>query len=562
MFPSIFKTFALSAVCLNLLSQPLHAQGVPSEKRLPPGVLLHFSIPNFPELGMKMKDTSMGAMINDPAFDDFRVQLMDKFQEMSAKTEEELGFPLSDLEALLAGEMSISVVRPIGQSLGLVSTLFIGDHKDVLDQLLVKIDEELQTKNAVKETEDFADTEITFYSIPNPNAKPNAPPMTVAYFLKDETFVAASSISILESVLARWDGEHDETFADSKVYNAIQAKCTSNERSKPVIKWYVNPVDLTLAAMSMSPQTQMPAAMAGAYLPTLGLNKLKAFGGAVEMATDEFDSISRTMIYVDTPAGGLLKLFDFPSTIDGPPNWVPAESGSYFGFHWNLLAAYNAVESMYDSFMGQPGGFERMVVNAAKRADGPDLNPKEDVIDVLSGVFHGYMAAGKAEDKTPVIGVLSFGVNDEQKALKLLKAIGNDKEFQTKDAQGITIYENETGVAAIHQGVVYLASSQKQLEDALFNKNESLGKSAGFQSVTQKLPAKTSILTYAGNAGQWEASYNNLRDGKFDSFTEGEFDFSVLPPFATVGKYLMPSTSYTVQDEKGCVITQFTNKRE
>ena len=553
----------MSSLMITLvLTTALSAQTIPAEKRLPPGVLAFGSIPSVPDLGHQLKDTSTGALINDPALDDFRQQIIDKFKELNDEAEGELGFPLSDLEALLAGELTLAAIRPIGQQLGGVLMMNIGDHNDIFEKLVEKAEEALENQGAEKETDELDGTKVTLYTTPADSDQPNSTPRTIAWCLKDQTVVVASSVMLIESLLERWDGNHQMTFADSEIYTEIMNQCAP-AGARPSIIWYYEPIQLALAGMAASPEMAMASAMASAYMPILGLNNLKGVGGVIEMATEEYDSISRTMIYAEAPVTGVLKVFEMPSTLQGPPAWVSANSGMYFGFHWNVEGAYQSIETMYDTFTGQPGAFDQMVSQTAKRADGPDLHPKDDIIDALTGVVHMSMNAPEEGSETPT-GMISVHVKDVKKAQSLLDAMSQKNEFEIEEYSGAQIYKLTTGVgaAAIHQDAFFFASSVDYIKNMLDGKGVSLKDDPNFKQLTSKLPPKQSYVSFANAANGWEQGYENLRNGEYDSVTEGELDFSVLPPFAKISKHFIPYTSYGVQIENGALMVQYGLRKE
>lgn len=564
-FESMRRRLGLLTAAVLVVAQSVAAfaaDPVTADRRLPPGVLLYASCPDIPRTGEQFRQTSFGQLISDPELEDLRVLLINKFEEFSREAEEKIEMPLSDLAALFSGELSFALVRPLGQALGYVTFMDIGDHRDILDRVLSKIDGVMADRGATKETETVDGVEVTLYSIPRD--KPGAGPYTTAYFVRDNMVVVGSTLSLLKSVLTRWDGQHAQTFAGSPIYKEVMAKCLTNERSQPAFQWFVNPIDLAMAGLATQPEYQMASVMFSAYLPTLGLNKLKAFGGAIELATEEFDSVSRTMVYVEPPATGLLKIFEFRASIDGPPAWVPQDAASFFAFDWNIAGAYAAIESIYDSFMGQPGAFERQVNQAAGPAGG--LHPKKDIIDALTGAVKGYIIPPASGDARETAGAIVVGLTEDGKGMQLLKTIlqqsGNNA---TSELRGTTVYhlggEGSPGVAAIHEKRLIIAESVSRLGDVLAGKAaQPLVESPKFKLVGAKLPEMVSILTYQDASDQMKAGYEAVRSGSLDSLIEGQFDFSVLPPFEALSKYFRPQATYVVPDEHGAITVQFTLK--
>lgn len=541
----------------------LAADAVTADRRLPPGVLLYASCPDIPRTGEQFRQTSFGQLISDPELEDLRGLLIEKFEEFSKQAEEKIEMPLSDLAALFSGELSFALVRPLGQSLGYVMFMDVGDHRDILDRVLAKIDAEMANRDASKEVETVDGVAVTLYSVPRDT--PDTPPYTTAYFVRDNMVVVGSTLSLLKSVLTRWDGQHAQTFAGSDVYKELMAKCLTDGQSKPAFKWFVNPIDLAMAGLATQPEYQMASIMFSAYLPTLGLNRLKAFGGAMELATEEFDSVSRTMVYVEPPATGLLKVFEFRASIQGPPAWVPEDAAQFFGLDWNVAGAYAAIESIYDSFMGQPGAFERQVNQAAGPAGG--LHPKKDIIDALTGSVQGYIIPPASGDAKETQGVVVVGLTDDEKGKQLLEGILKQSgSEETSELRGTTLYhlggEGNPGVATIKSKQLIIADSAERLMEVVAGQTASpLTRSTKFKPIADKLPPAASILTYQDASDQMKAAYEAARSGGLDAFVEGRFDFSILPPFDTLSKYFRPQATYVVPVENGAITVQFTLKR-
>lgn len=538
-----------------------------SDHRLPPGVLVYTSSPDIPASYEAFKNTSYGQLINSPELEEFRLQLLEKFetesQEHITKVEDELGMPLSDLAAIVAGDASFAILRPIGQPLAAVAFLEIGDHRDIVDNLLALVEKQVtENSHQIKETEEISGTEVNFYTIETPH--PDYSTIDISYFIKDGQLVIATSRSVLELVLERWDGKHAATFADDELYATIREKCATNDGSTPDMIWYINPIGLTTAALELVPQAKPFVGLLPLYLPTLGLNRLKASGSTLEVDSEEFNIISRTLIYVERPASGILKMFEMRATIDQPASWVPASATQYFAADWNVSGAYEAVESVYDGFIG-PGAFDRQISDLTRQANQNNLHMKRDIVDVLSGKFEGYVVQGMAGDRPDVKFAASIGVTDEKKAWTLVEtAMESANEVQEHDIQGAKAYTivttDDVEVAVtVTNNQVYVASSLDRLKEVVAGKagGDSLVNSPDFKRAQANIPEQVSMLSYQSPAAQLRDPYEKLRKGEFDAATDGKFDFSVLPPFEKIEKYFAPSFGYLLPDDKGAFSVQF-----
>lgn len=535
---------------------------ISADQRLSDGVLLYISIPDAKAAYASFQKTGMSQMIHDPELEKFRAHLVEKFNEAAKKAEDEIGLSTSDLISLFSGELSVAVVRPIGQPVGSVYFMDIGNNQATLDKIIAKIEEAVSKDDKVeKGTETIDGVTVNTYAI-TVNSDPSADRVNIAYLVKDQKLVVATGVSILESVLELWDGKGEETFAANPVYKEIIAKTSGKSGAAPAFKYFVDPIGLLATGLGMKQETQLYASMV--YAPAFGLDKFKGMGGTVELATEEFDSVSRAMLYVDGPASGLLKIFELRPSISAPPAWVPADAGQFFAFDWNIQGAYEAIESIYDSFTG-PGKFAEQVTNLSRQS-GTDLHIKKDVIDVLTGQIQWYMVP--SEDPSDLQGTLALGVTDAAKGQKLVDTVFNlTGGAETSDFQGTKFSSSaageENGAAAVKDNMILIAKSSDQLKLTLSGPAKApLVSSPEYQQLAKIIPEKVSLLAFQDPADQLEMAYEKARSGEYDSLTEGNLDLTLLPPFNVLRKYFAPSATYYTPDENGTVGVQFSLKRK
>ena len=499
----------------------------------------------------------------------FRDHLLSRLEEEvgdgTNKFEDEFGFPMSDLASLLDGDGTLAVIRPGPGPLAAVAFLDTGDHPDILGQLQAKINEVLDAEPKVTtETDTIDGTEVTVHTIETGEAQ--MPTVDVCYFIKDGQVVVSSSVVALESVLERWDGDHESTLADSRMYKSFMETCATSDGSVPDMIWFVKPVELTLGVLQSIPQTQFYGAMAAGFLPQFGINTLRGFGGTVELNSDEFSSITRTLLAVDQPPRGIFKIFEFRPTLSEVPPWVPAAVGQYFAFDWNLQGAYDTVEQLYDTWIGrQPGSFDRTVVELTRNADGFNLHLKDDVIDALSGRVHAYYTPPENNDPSTVDVVAAIGIADQEKATRLIDFVLERAEavregnVAGREVKFVTAGEVDFAIAQTDD-TIYVASGLNQLKQALSGEaaEGSLINSNNYAKAKPHLPAKYSFFSYQTPAESFRTVYEQARNGELDSTTEGEIDFSLLPPFAEIEKYFVPTFTYSKPTDDGTYSEQFS----
>ena len=613
--------FALAGSLMG--SRALAADKVTSDRLLPPNVLAYVAIPDLPESKTSWEHTLLGKLGDDPEFQKFLKDVEVQIDTVSQRFETETGVALNQLCEIPAGEFAAAFLRTRGAGGSIVALLDVGEKHESLDKLLAKADEALKKHGAEKSTEDHSGTEIIIYRLPRPEAEDDGAddedeagdkddktaakaddepaeeeekevadkagadsdadeaeakkPRTLAYFIKDSRFVVASGTAILDQILERWDGQHKETFAANEEYQYTVKQCRNGE-SQPMLIWYANPIGIAQAAVQSLGQENLQAQMAMSFLPVLGVSELKCIGGGMSVAADEFDSLSRTFMYIDYPTSGLLNAFHFTPTEQTPPKWVPQNASTYFSVNWDVSKAYAAVEKLYDSFQG-PDAFGLLLDQLAEQDGGSKVHVKKDILNQLTGKIHFVSDVAKSDAESDEDAaaaerfLVALELKDPAKAEALIARLSQDEKFTGKKRElaGTTFYEFETtplgaiaGVTStmglgVIQGHVMIASNVTTIEGILQPdpQHASLADSIQYRKLAAHFPAKTSIIGFHQQDAQARALYESLRSGSVGDLIEG-IDFSNLPPYEVIEKYLPASASYVVPDEHGVLWVSFS----
>ena len=379
--------------------------------------------------------------------------------------------------------------------------------------------------------------------------------------------------------MARWDGEHTATFAGNPIYRYI-AKKGAADGPQPVLEWYFDPIATVQSVILASDPNNFQAQLALGFLPTLGLDKIKAIGGTVNIATPKFDDVSRTVIYVDTPRTGALNILKFPAIAQQPPKWVPADSTSYWSMNWDLQAAWRGVANIVDSFNAQgPGTFDQLADEAARQPDGPMIHPKKDLIDHLSGRIQLITdAPATAEGEPPVSRYLvALGIKNAAGINATIGKLVNTpgSPLKARQFRGETIYDLPNPVQidpaagagglsmAVQQGQLMIAMPGTLLEQVIRGDVKPLAQSAEYKQLATAFPAKSSVISFGKSDSQMKSVYDLIKGGGLPLPPEAganalPLDFTKLPPFESIKKYLQPSGSYVIPDENGVVFVSFS----
>ena len=88
---------------------------------------------------------------------------------------------------------------------------------------------------------------------------------------------------------------------------------------------------------------------------------------------------------------------------------------------------------------------------------------------------------------------------------------------------------------------------------------ESLVDSAAYKQVAARFPAKASITGFQKQDAQLKTAYDLFKSGQGAAITS-EVDFTTLPDFDVVKKYLTPAGSYAEPDKNGVLFVSFSLK--
>jgi Protein of unknown function (DUF3352) len=547
----------------SLLSGPQAvraADDVAGEKLLPKDTLLFVTIPDVEAMKEQWDKSLSGAMFQDPDLKPFLADVQKKIDELSGKLMDEIGVTIPDLLNIPSGEITFALMERPARKLSVVLMVDYGDSKETVEKLLKQMHEALDSA-AEHSTEEI--DKVAVHVFTSKDGAPNNPFKTLAYFNDESYLVFSSEVDALKEVLDRWDGDSDDTLANNDVFKYIQDKCR-DESGEPAMKWYFNPIGLVQSGLNMAQSIQPQAGMVAPFLPMLGFDKLKGWGGAAYSAAGEFDAVSKSFVYADQPTG-VLNMFQFPATELAPPKWVSVETSTYVGGNWNVVQAFQAIEGLVDMFQGR-GALARLLDQAANADRGPGLHLKKDFLDLLEGKFHVVQNTEADKDKLPVQRVLvALDVNDAARMKKTLAKVAktDGSPIESREFNGETVYEftspagDQTFSFAVAAGHLVITNDTAALENMLRSETQPpLAEAAEYRKIARYFPPKVSMISYQHSDTQLKALYEMLKKNDNAELLDG-IDLQKLPPFEVLQKYLRSSGSYTVPDKKGALTIGF-----
>ncbi|RMG36624.1 MAG: hypothetical protein D6725_10305 [Planctomycetota bacterium] len=568
--PSNSIAVALIALLATLAVAPAMGQQTPADRRLPRHVGVFLSFPNVQQFKARFAQTNWGRLANDPSLADFCESVRRQFDKATARLRKDLGVTWEELWELPAGEVTLAVVNEPRERVATVLFVDFGSRRETVDRLIEALNESFDAQPGNRRrTEQFAGTTLHVYSKEVNKAGPDGQSVRKvetagAYFIRESTVVIGQTVQVLKSVLTRWDGRHEDTFAESENYRYIRSRAGGN--AEPALVWYLDLVGLLKSAVETAEEPNVGLAMVVGMLPTVGLANLKAVGGTVHLASEPYDTISRTVIVVDEPLTGVLAALQFPATDLTPPTWVPESVAAYLAFNWDVQKAYEAIGQLFDAFRG-PGAFQRVIEQAADPERGAGIHIKQDVLDHLNGRFRllRFKAVAGADGLPQQDMLVAIGVKNESRIQSVLGKLGEQpgRLGKAREFRGVKIYEVPAGPGkapmgvAVTNGNLFFATNVAKIEEIIRGSNEApLAQSLDYRRLAAHIPRETSLLSFQRQEGQMRLLYDLLKKQGPGWFPD--IDFATLPQFDAIARYFPPSAGYAVPEKRGAVFVSFS----
>ncbi len=578
------KTIIASAVMLGGLCGVAAAQTadtkVLSNQILPKDTYFYMSVPSVEEMKSTFQESSAGRLWEDPALEEFKAEMKSAFAgevaDSFSKIHDAVGLTVEELMAIPTGEATVAISKA-SNKLGVILFLDYGSHESEVRSLLEKAAGALNNVNDLESSDMEHDgTELTMYKITNEISKTTPLAKEFGWFLKDERLVISNSSALMKSTLDNWEGDSEKSLVHNDVYAYIMEKCESSPGAG-LMTTFVDPVGLFTALVETGSlgQQGMVASMAIGSFQAFGINQLKGFGSSGEMGGEEFEGVSRAFLYCEQPLQGAMQVFQLDKVDVVPPSWVKDNVSAWAATKWKAGEAYAAVETMVDMFQGA-GAFDGMVEGFANQE--PGIHIKNDIIEQLDGKLQLVVAPADRASKAQTDDMLFVvGLKDNEKFANLLNKITSEPGFpgETREINGATVYEIEppTGqkiAFTVANSQLLVSIGGNQLEQALRSNDDlrPLSESDDFKEVAEHFQEGALAVTFSRPALQYRRMYDMVRDGDAAENFPGmedlfsKIDFSKLPSFDVIEKYMAPTGGFWVGDENGVLMETFSLKGE
>lgn len=345
----------------------------PSACLLPDDTLVFVSILDVPDTKARFSRTTIAGILNDSSLQPVVSDILAGIDKQTAPLRESVGLTTDDLLNLPQGELTFALIPREKGPPAPVVLIDTGDRVDdakLLIQAIVKRIEEAGNKLSEKKVRE---TPITVFDSVGRAQE------DVAFFKRENTLVWSNDLGVLEKVLTLWDGEETATLAVRSDFSTIMQR-SRRHNPKPQVMWYVNP----MAIFEETARDRMEMQVALMMVPALGLDGIKAVGGAVELDAGPYDSLWHAHLVLDAPRKGVVDMVQPKAGKMTPPGWVPAGASDYITIHWDVPATLDKLRTLFDTFRGE-GALDDYIATRMSGPLGVDL--LQEVVPALTGRF-------------------------------------------------------------------------------------------------------------------------------------------------------------------------------
>ncbi|QDV36011.1 hypothetical protein [Tautonia plasticadhaerens] len=557
---------------------------VPGENALPGSTLAIVKVSSASDLREALGDSQFGRLLADPAMEPLLEDIRTKLDDLNTQLKQRIGVTLKELVETPQGPAWLAVTRAEAEiPVAAILVADAGENAARMDEIMTKGTEQLEKEaGGQSRTEEFQGKTLHIIQPPAEDSPP------LVWSSEGSVYFIGVGIDAMKDLLANAGGRED-SLAASANYQALGEKLGTDSQ----VCWYIDIQQAIQLVVQAAAEQGGEAGQAEALLRTLGVDQLKAVGGTVDFATGEFDSVAKTFVYAPGQRSGILRLFQMPPIDATPEPWVPATVASYQTLSWDLDAAYTALGDLVNMFL--PGALEN-VERGLQGPGGETIRFQQDIFGPIGdrvSIIADFAEEGEEIDAQSQRGLVAIALEDEQAFQTTLNKVFAIAGLapEKRDFQGTTIYDVELPELpaapgapqlqldgnvsiAIAKGYLFATGRAPLLEQILRGGGSSLADDSQFRAVAGKYPGQVSSFTFNRPEEQARAVYNTFKSGQFQQAIEaagnaggaGEdmpdlselIDVTKIPEFSVFAKYLSQGGSYSVMEEDGLTITQFS----
>ncbi len=563
-------------------TQPASAERPSAPKLLPKKTLAYVRVADSRELAEAFMKTSVGRLSQDEKIKPLIMHLYGSATQAFSQIQDELGVSLSEILAIPQGEICVAVVGREDGAPAVIVIAEVGDKMPVVRKLLERAEQEAIKDGTSVSTDQAEGVPLKIFD------------GKAALCDRDGVVLFGSDVGLVKGILRTWTGDEGaETLADNREFTTIMSRSVGTKDERPQVSWFVDPIALFKDLSRDNTGAQIAIGM----LPMLGLDGLKAAGGSMIYATEDFDSIAHMHLLMDNPRNGVLAMIALQGGDSTPEAWVPVDAASYMTMNWDSSKTVDGIRKLFEQFNGE-GAMGRAIKSRLSEPLGFDFE-KEVIGQVGDRFTHvsWFEKPARVNSGTNLVGVRLVDASAFESTLGKIVAKAGSRAAK-KSYRGVTYYQftprrqqevdqelirQPSPAVAIVGDYLLFSDSSECLEAAISAKvatSKTFADELDYKLIASRIQQRLGSSQPAMIAFQrpeesmrsfYELATSPTTRRKLEELAQTNkglralndaLKANPLPPFSEINKYLAPAGGMMISDETGIHYTAFGLKRE
>ncbi len=378
-----FLLFAV-AILFGLMLE--RASALEADRIYPDSTKGFFSISNADRLADQWKETQLGLLMQQPEMKEFWVDLR---QQLGKRLSNRLGLTLDDMRLVPSGEVAGGMVAPVGQTPGFVLLMDVSGRIAETETFLKSLEQKFEQKKATKSTLQITGETASVFTFAS--SEEDLFERRAVYLLTSDHLLISDQIYLIETIAKRLKGDRSNSLADVPAYIDVMKRCADDLKendSEPVIRWYVQPLELGEAIRSIANLTEKRKAKNSPFkmLAEVGFDAILGVGGTVDLKAGDLEIVHRTYVYAPKPYRDSMKMLAFPNKTEfEPPSWIPEDIAGETTLYVNPVEMFDNFGPLFDTMFiqGDSSSWEYIVESMKDDPYGLQIDIREELVMLL-----------------------------------------------------------------------------------------------------------------------------------------------------------------------------------
>ena len=404
----VLRLFAVVSLIFSVSSR---VNALEADRIYPDSTKGFFSISSADQLSDQWKETQLGILMQQPEMQEFWVDLR---QQLGSRISSRLGLTFDDLRIIPSGEVAGGLIAPVGQTPGFIFLMDVTGRIVETETFLQTVEKKLAQKKASKTTMPIAGENAIVFTFAN--TEEDMFERRAVYLLTGDHLLVSDQIYLIELIAKRIKGDRSNALVDLPAYAEVMKRCNADLKEndkEPVIRWYVQPLELGEAIRSVANLSEKRKAKPSPFkmLAEVGFDAILGIGGTVDLKSNDLEIVHRTHIFAPKPHHDSMKMLAFPNEAKfDPPSWVPETIAAGTAFYVEPLELFDNFGPLFDSLFiqGDRGGWENIVDGMKNDPYGLQIDVREELVKLLGNrivFFTQYMKPITTESEYLLVAI-------------------------------------------------------------------------------------------------------------------------------------------------------------